>query len=81
MEITADYAKQLTNTVNEINENANKCEYPWAPIMFAIKRGYNKAIMTVSCQTDMNFVKKMIQLGYKVEIEKKRFYDEAIIEW
>lgn len=81
MEITADYAKHLTNIINEVNENVNKCEYPWAPIMFAINRGYNQAIMTVSCQTDMNFVKKLIQLGYKVEIEKKRFYDEAIIEW
>lgn len=81
MEITADYAKYLTKIVNEVNENISNCEFQWAPIIFAIKRGYNKTIMNVSCQTEMEFIEELKKLGYKVKIEEKRFYNEALIEW
>ena len=81
MEITAEYAKHLTNVVNEVNKKIANCEFQWAPIMFAIKRGYNKAIMNVSCEAEMEFIEELKKLGYKVKIEEKQFYNEAIIEW
>jgi hypothetical protein len=81
MEITADYAKYLTKVVNEVNENVNNCEFPWAPIISAIKRGSNFAIMIISSNDEKEFVDKLKELGYKVKIEEKRFYDQAVIEW
>ena len=81
MEITADYAKYLTNVVNEVNENIANCEFEWAPIVFAIKSGYNCTTMNVSSDVEKEFVNKLKELGYKVKIEEKRFYDEAIIKW
>jgi hypothetical protein len=81
MEITADYAKHLTNIVNEVNEKVNNCEFQWVPIMFAIKRGYNRAIFNITSDIEKEFINKLKELGYKVTIEEKRFYDEAIIEW
>lgn len=81
MEITADYAKYLTKVINEVNENVNNCEFQWVPIIFAIKNGYNCATMNVSSDVEMEFVNKLKELGYKVKIEEKRFYTEAIIKW
>lgn len=81
MEINADYAKYLTKVINEVNENVKKCDFEWAPIMFAIKRGYNCATKIISSDIEKEFVNKLKELGYKVKIEEKRFYDEVIIEW
>lgn len=81
MEITADYAKYLTNVVNEVNKKITNCEFQWVPIMFAIKRGYRCATMIISSDVDREFVNKLKKLGYKVKIEEKRFYNEAIIKW
>ena len=81
MEITADYAKYLTKVINEVNENVNNCECQWNPIIFAIKRGYNWATMNISSDNEMEFVNNLKELGYKVKIEEKRFYNQAIIEW
>ena len=83
MEITADYAKYLTKVINEVNENVNNCKYefPWVPIMSAIKRGSNFAIMIISSNDDKEFVNKLKELGYNVKIEEKRFYNQAVIEW
>lgn len=81
MEITADYAKHLTNIVNEVNEKVNNCEFQWVPIIFAIKSGYNFATMNISSDIEKEFVNKLKELGYKVKIEEKRFYTEAIIKW
>lgn len=81
MELTADYAKYLTKIVNEVNENIANCEFQWVPIMFAIKRGYNCATMIISSDGEKEFINKLKELGYKVKIEEKRFYNEAIIKW
>ena len=81
MEITADYAKYLTKVINEVNENVSNCEFQWAPIIFAIKRGSNFVTMNVLSDVDKEFVNKLKELGYNVKIEEKRFYDQAIIEW
>lgn len=83
MEITADYAKYLTKVVNEVNENVNNCKYEflWVPIISAIKRGSNFAIMIISSNDEMEFVNKLKELGYNVKIEEKRFYNQAVIEW
>lgn len=83
MEITADYAKYLTKVVNEVNENVNNCKYEflWVPIMSAIKRGSNFAIIIISSNDEKEFVNKLKELGYKVKIEEKRFYNQAVIEW
>lgn len=81
MEITADYAKHLTNIVNEVNEKIQHCEFPWTPIISAIKRGSNFAIIIMSCQYEIDFVEKLKKLGYNVKIEETRFYNQAIIEW
>jgi hypothetical protein len=83
MEITADYAKYLTKAINEVNENVNNCEYEftWVPIMSAIKRGSNFAIMIISSNDEKEFVNKLKELGYNVKIEEKRFYNQAVIEW
>ena len=50
--MTADYAKYLTKVINEVSENVKKCEFEWAPIMFAIKRGYNCATINVSSDVE-----------------------------
>jgi hypothetical protein len=81
MEITADYAKYLTKVINEVNENVSNCEFQWAPIILAIKRGYNCVAMNVSSDDEMEFVNKLKELGYKVKIEEKRFYNQAVIKW
>ena len=83
MEITADYAKYLTKIINEVNENVNNCKYEflWVPIMSAIKRGSNFAIMIISSNDEKEFVNKLKELGYNVKIEEKRFYNQAVIEW
>lgn len=81
MEITANYAKYLTKVVNEVNENVNNCEFQWVPIMFAIKSGYNRATFNVTCDVEKEFLNKLKELGYKVKIEEKRFYNEAIVKW
>ena len=49
--------------------------------MFAIKRGYNLATFNITSDIEKEFVNKLKELGYKVKIEEKRFYNEAIIEW
>ena len=59
----------------------NNCEFLWVPIMFAIKRGYNSATFNVTCDVEKEFVNKLKELGYKVKIEEKRFYNEAIVKW
>lgn len=81
MEITADYAKYLTKVINEVTENLNNCEFLWTPIISAIKRGSNFAIIIISSNDEKEFVNKLKELGYNVKIEEKRFYDQAVIEW
>lgn len=81
MEITADYAKYLTKVINEVTENLNNCEFLWTPIISAIKRGSNFAIIIISSNDEKEFVNKLKELGYKVKIEEKRFYNEAIVKW
>lgn len=81
MEINADYAKYLTKVINEVNENVSNCEIQWSPIIYAIKRGCNFVTMNVLSDVDKEFVNKLKELGYKVKIEEKRFYNQAVIEW
>lgn len=80
-EITADYAKHLTNVVNEVDEKINHCEFPWTPIICAIKLGYNRTTMIIFSDDEKKFVDKLKELGYNVKIEEKRFWNQAVIEW
>ena len=77
-------AKELTKTVNEINrlfKNVTKHNFLWDPIIRSIQNGRNTVVMNIEGEKEVNFINELKELGYKVTIDEKRFYTEAIISW
>lgn len=77
-------AKELTKTIKETNKvlkNVYKQNFLWGPIIRSIQDGRNTVLMTIDSEREANFVNELEELGYKVTINKWRFYTEAIISW
>lgn len=77
-------AKELTKTVKDTNrvlKNVYKQNFLWGPIIRSIQDGSNTVVVTLYNEKDVEFVNELKELGYKVTIEEKRFYTEAIISW
>ena len=77
-------AKELTKTVKETNrifKNTREQNFMWDPIIRSIQNGHNTVVMNIYGEKEVNFVNELKELGYKVTIDEKRFYTEAIIEW
>ena len=77
-------AKELTKTVKEINrilKNVSKNNFLWEPIIRSIQNGRNTVVIPIDSEKEVNFVTGLKELGYKVTIDEKRFYNEAIISW
>ena len=84
MDFNARKAQELTNTVKETNrvlKNVSEQNFLWGPITRSIQNGRNTVVMTIYNEREVNFVNELKELGYKVTIEEKRFYNEAIISW
>jgi carbamoylphosphate synthase small subunit len=86
MEINFDVkkAKELTKTVNETNrilKNVCKQNFLWDPIIRSIQEGRNTVVILIDSEKEVNFINELKELGYKVTIDEKRFYNEAIIKW
>ena len=84
IDFNANKAKELTKTVKETNrilKNVGKHNYLWDPIVRSIQKGRNTVVMPIDDEKEVNFVNELKELGYKVTIEEKRFYNEAIISW
>lgn len=86
MEIDFDVkkAKELTKTVKETNRvlnNVCKQNFLWGPIIRSIQEGRNTVVILLVNEKEANFVNELKELGYKVTIDEKRFYNEAIISW
>ena len=84
IDFNAKKAKELTKTVKETNQvlkNVSKHNFLWDPIVQSIQNGRNTVVMFIESERDVNFVNELKELGYKVTIEEKRFYNEAIISW
>ena len=84
MDFNVKKAKELTKTVKETNrilKNVSKHNFLWDPIIRSIQNGHNVVVMNIYGEKEVNFVKELKELGYKVTIDEKRFYTEAIIEW
>lgn len=84
MDFNAKKAKELTKTVNETNrllKNVSEHNFLWDPIVRSIQNGRNTIVMNIEGEKEVNFVNELKELGYKVTIEEKRFYTEAIISW
>lgn len=79
----AKKAKEMTKTIKETNrilKNVGKHNSLWGPIIRSIQDGRNTVVMTIANEK-VNFVNELKELGYKVTIDEKRFYNEAIISW
>lgn len=77
-------AKELTKTVKETNRILKKvCKqnFLWEPIINSIQKGRNTVVILIDSEKEVNFVNELKELGYKVTIDEKRFYNEAIISW
>ena len=77
-------ANELTKTVNETNrlfKNVTKHNFLWDPIIRSIQNGRNTVVMNIEGEKEVNFINELKELGYKVTIDEKRFYTEAIISW
>ena len=77
-------AKELTKTVKETNrilKNVSKNNFLWEPIIRSIQNGRNTVVIPIDSEKEVNFVTGLKELGYKVTIDEKRFYNEAIISW
>ena len=77
-------ANELTKTVKETNrifKNVREQNFMWDPIIRNIQNGHNTVVMNIYGEREVNFVNELKELGYKVTIDEKRFYTEAIIEW
>lgn len=84
MDFDVNKAKELTKTVKETNrilKNVSKHDFLWDPIVRSIQKGRNTVVITIENESEVNFVNELKELGYKVTIEEKRFYNEAIISW
>lgn len=80
----AKKAKELTKIVKETNrifKNVTKHNFLWDPIIRSIQNGRNTVVMNIDGEREVNFVNELKELGYKVTIDEKRFYTEAIINW
>jgi carbamoylphosphate synthase small subunit len=77
-------AKELTKTVKETNrvlKNVYKQNFLWEPIIKSIQEGRNTVVILIDNEKEVNFINELKELGYKVTIDEKRFYNEAIISW
>ena len=77
-------AKELTKTVKETNrvlKNVSKHNFLWDPIIKTIQEGRNTVVILIDNEKEVNFINELKELGYKVTIDEKRFYNEAIISW
>lgn len=84
IDFNAKKAQELTKTVKETNrvlKNVSKHNFLWGPITRSIQSGRNTVVITIYNEEEVNFVNELKELGYKVTIEEKRFYNEAIISW
>ena len=84
IDFNAKKAKELTKTIKETNrvlKNVGKRNSLWDPIIRSIQKGHDTVVMLIDSEKEVNFVNKLKELGYKVTIEEKRFYNEAIISW
>lgn len=77
-------AKELTKTIKETNrvlKNVHKQNFLWDPIIRSIQDGRNTVVILIDSEKEVNFINELKELGYKVTIDEKRFYNEAIISW
>jgi carbamoylphosphate synthase small subunit len=84
IDFNAKKAKELTKTVKETNrilKNVSKQNFLWDPIIRSIQNGSNTVVMLIDNEKEVNFLNELKELGYKVTIDEKRFYNEAIIKW
>lgn len=84
IDFNAKKAKELTKTIKETNrvlKNVYKQNFLWGPIIRSIQDGRNTVVVTLYNKKEVDFVNELKELGYKVTIEEKRFYNEAIISW
>ena len=84
IDFNAKKAKELTKTVKETNrlfKNVTKHNFLWDPIIRSIQNGRNTVVMNIEGEKEVNFINELKELGYKVTIDEKRFYTEAIISW
>jgi precorrin-6B methylase 2 len=86
IDFNANKARELTKTVKETNrilKNGFVGEYKflWDQIIKSIRNGRNTVVMTITSEREADFVNELKELGYKVAIDERRFYNEAIISW
>lgn len=84
IDFNSNKAKELTKTVKETNrlfKNVTKHNFLWDPIIRSIQNGRNTVVMNIEGEKEVNFINELKELGYKVTIDEKRFYTEAIISW
>ena len=84
IDFNAKKAKELTKTVKETNrilKKVYKQNFMWEPIIKSIQNGRNTVVMLIDSEKEVNFITELKELGYKVTIDEKRFYNEAIISW
>lgn len=84
MDFTVKKARELTKTVKETNrilKNVSKQNFLWGPITRSIQEGRNTVVVLIVNEKEANFINELKELGYKVTIDEKRFYNEAIISW
>lgn len=84
IDFNAKKAKELTKTVKETNrvlKNVCKQNFLWGPIIRSIQEGRNTVTVLIVNEKEVNFINELKELGYKVTIDEKRFYNEAIISW
>ena len=77
-------AKELTKSVKETNrvlKNVCKQNFLWGPITRSIQEGRNTVVVLIVNEKEVNFINELKELGYKVTIDERRFYNEAIISW
>ena len=82
MGITAEKARELTRTVNEIEKlQGHKSSPFWRTIGNTILRGGHIARIVISNQDCLDFLEELKENGFKVKIDDTRFYKEAVIKW
>jgi hypothetical protein len=84
IDFNANKARELTKTVKETNrilKNVSKQNILWDPIIRSIQKGRNNVVILIDNEKEVNFINELKELGYKVTIDERRFYNEAIISW
>lgn len=84
IDFNAKKAKELTKTVKETNrilKNVSNQNFLWDPIIRSIQNGRNTVVINIACESEVNFVNELKELGYKVTIDEKRFHTEVTIKW